>query len=261
MAMEHKSGNSGKVLGGGCEYKIPVKNWAHGLESGGKSGVFSYDDFLPYTAANFTTVEGDSGSSVERVIGSLNGELALTIGATANLECHFGSKIPATAGTGGIGAIKLVDGKMSAAAIRFKVSQIAVASSFFVGWIEVGYAAVAANALVDTTGVPVGNDGVGLHRKNHVTQCDVIHGANLASPTTLKSAAHALVADTYLNVSLSFDGTDARVFVDGVQQGDKVARTDLVADGILMRPVVLLKGTTGAAEVLTIDSFAGANER
>ena len=260
MAMAHKSGNSGKVLGGGFEYKIPVKNWAHGLEAGGKSGVFTFDDFLPYAEANYDLIEADTGSTVDAVVASLNGEVALTLDATAEDEVYFGAKITAAAGAGGIGAIKLVDGKVSAAAIRFKVSQIAVASSFFVGWMEVGYT-IAANALVDSTGVPVANDGVGLHRKNHKTQCDVIHGASLAAPTTLKSSAHALLADTYLNLSLSFDGTDARVFIDGVQQGDKVARTDLVADGIELRPVALMKGTTGAVEVLTIDSFAGANER
>lgn len=256
MSMAHKSGNSGSVLGGGFEYKIPVKSWNVGIKSGGKDGAFSLDDFVgfdPGVGGGYDIISADSGSSVLSN-GSGFGEIEVIHDATDNDEVYIGAV------KGGVGCLKLVADKRCAASIRFKVDQVSSASSLFVGWMEAA-AAIAAENIVDNTGVLIANDGVGLQLLATTADMRLVHGASLAAPTIHTAVAKTLVADTYVNFSLVFDGTDARFYIDGVQVGDEVARTTLVAADVDLRPVILAKGTDTAARTITVDSIAGASER
>jgi len=256
MSMAHKSGNSGSVLGGGFEYKIPVKSWNVGIKSGGKDGAFALDDFLPFdpgVGGGYLILEADTGSTVLSS-GAGFGEVVLTTDGTDNDEVGLGAV------KGGVGCLKLVADKQCAAAIRFKVDQVASAKSLFVGWMTDSQA-VAANNIVDDTGVLMAVDGVGLQLLATAADLRLVHGASLAAPTIHTAVAKTLVADTYVNFSLVFDGTDARFYIDGIQVGDKVARTTLVPADEPLRPVILAKCTDSNAVVVTVDSIAGASER
>ena len=258
MAMAHQSGNSGKVLGGGFEYKIPVKNWAHGLESGGKSGVFTLDDLLPYTAADYDALNSTVGTGVLGAVnGSPNGEVELTIpaGSSANEDI-----VCLSAKRNGIGALKFVSGKQSAGAIRFKVSNITVLRDLVVGFVDSSLTPIVASPVLaaDTMAAV---DFVGLRGLLSTSSLDLIYGADASAPTVHKSAAKVLIADTYVNFSVHCDGTSVRMFIDGVKIGDKVPLGDVAATDL--KPVVLLKLSAAILSPLTVtvDSFAGANER
>ena len=256
MAMAHRSGNSGSVLGGGFEYKIPVKNWAHGLESGGKSGVFKLDDFNPYVAGDYDVATIEGSNAVAQVLGSPVGEVALkqdeasTVDDVANIIAKR---------DGGL-SVNFAAGKQSAAAIRLKVDSIAEKCSVFVGLID-GNTADGAALVTDTTGVMGAFDGCGLHLKDAAASMDLIYGTDLSDPTEHKLGAKVLVADTYVNFSVHCDGTNVLFFIDGSQVGGKVPRANVAAADL--RLGVLTKQTTNLAadKNITIDSMAAAQER
>ena len=256
MAMAHQGGNSGKVLGGGFEYKIPVKNWAHGLESGGKSGVFTLDDLLPFTAANYDVLDGGRGS-IAAVDAAPNGEVAVELVAASAADNDHQIL---SAKQNNVGALKFVSGKQSAGAIRFKVSNIADTRDLVIGFVDSALTPDDTNLITDGDALAA-VDFVGLRCLLGTSSMDLIYGADASSPTLHKSGAKVLVADTYVNFSVHCDGTSVRMFIDGSQVGGKVPLGDVVATDL--KPVVALKISDGidADITVTVDSFAGANER
>ena len=228
----HKSA-AGRILSGGPFQKIAVKSWSVGLRGGGRDGVVSVDDFLPYVAGNYDELEADAQSTVSANNDIINGEVAISSSASGadDGEAYLGASR-----LSGL-KLRLTAGKVAAFESRFKVNSITGDNlTIFVGLLE-SAKPVAANLITDADDL-VANDGCGIKLTAGLSSMDIIYGPDLSNPTTHKAAAHVLVADTYVNFGLFCDGTNVEFFVDGQKSGDSVALASVAADGVVLLSLI-----------------------
>ncbi len=140
---------------------------------------------------------------------------------------------------------------------RIKTSTITTAkSSFFIG-LMLGQNL--AGDLFADGGATIQDEGsLGfLHLDADTTEVDVVYDETGQSINVHDDDALVLVANTYVTVGFYFDGTDIRVFLNGVDTADPILASDISAADFptakVFNPVVTTKGGHADDATTTVD--------
>ncbi len=160
--------------------------------------------------------------------------------------------------------ITLSGGKKWAFEARVKTSTITTAkSSFFIG---LGLAYILAGNVIVDGGATIQTEGsLGfLHLDADTTEVDVIYDETGQSINVHDNDALVLVADTYVTVGFYFDGTDIRVYLNGVDTADPILASDIAAADFptakVFNPMIGTKGGHGDDALVTVDWIRAAQQ-
>ena len=262
----HKNSNQRKV-GGPAFGNLPVRALAHGIGGRfvqGKFGLGSFGD-----------LDGDNGDDNFAVHASdLKGYASATLAAT---NSHFASLevardiIDPDAGRWGLQC-------------RVKLDVINNGVKLFVGladnsgdtgiFDDAAYGAGTSTDLDVEVGLDASMDHIGFFidsvntaeggpstAADAVVKC--VHGKT-ASQTLVNLGSGSVVADTILDLAISYSAGRARMFIDGVEKADVLSSDGQYPAGNL-RPILIAKqipplSTGVTAKVITVELFAAGQE-
>jgi len=201
-----------------------------------------FDDFLRYSATDWTITTVETGTATEAVGDESGGVLVVTNGTSDNDSDMF--QLSADGGTTVAETFKLATGKKAWIKTRCKTSD-KTDSEFIVG-------------LVDSDTTPLdASDGMFFIKADDVATLDFKTSKSSVSSTA--SSIATLVDDTYVELACYYDGVETiTYYVDGLPKGtltdDTLPTTELsVTFGV--------KNGGAAAKVFSIDYLYIAVEK
>ena len=133
-----------------------------------------------------------------------------------------------------------------------KASSITV-QSLFVGFAEAG---APGDSLLDDDGTGLSVDNIGFHALQGAPAA-LLAGHGAANPTSL-GTAQTLVATTYYNLGMKFDGELMRYYLNGVEKYSVSTGATDFPNGEEMVPLFTLKAHEAAAKTLSVGWWRGA---
>lgn len=208
----------------------------------------------------YSIFEGTCGGlTTANDVGKELGVLSMATGATDNMENYIQI---------GYGNPLLIDdnntGNTGVVLFEARIAPGSIANNSTALFVGLGTGPVAANYLVDDTGVLKTDTGfIGFQRlQDDGGNFDIIYQAASQTKVTLVANAVAAVAGTYLKLGLKYDPDAAaakriKFYIDGVEQSTYVTATQINAadfpEGEALVPMVLQKNGAAGAETDLVD--------
>lgn len=212
----------------------------YGLPDPTKWVVF-FDDFMKFTAAEWTitTTEAGSGNATEALT-DINGGALLITNDDADNDADFFQKVGES--------FLLASGKRAFFKTRFKVSD-ATQSDVVIGL-----------QVTDTSPLDV-TDGIYFLKADDAETVDIICRKNATTGSNSASAITSLVSDTFIELAWYYDGEGLLYYaVDGVVKGSITASSSYLPDTELTVSFGIQNGAA-AAKTMTVDYIFAALER
>lgn len=202
--------------------------------------AYSYfDDFHTYAAASWTVTETQAGATQAINTGAAGGILELT-NATGNTDVNQIQLINET--------FKYVSGKQFWLRARFAATATLANFGIMVGL-----------SITDTTAVAGVSDGIFFRKP---TGSSTLSAVLCKNSTETTQALGTMVSGTYVDAAMYYDGRGSvECWLDGAKIGTIATLTNLVDDEELAVTIASVNATTGAANVLSVDTFLAAIER
>lgn len=197
------------------------------------------DDFHTFTSGNWTVTETQSGATQAVSTGAAGGILLLT-NTTGTTDVNQIQLINET--------FKYVSGKKFWIRSRFAATATLANFGIMVGL-----------AITDTTAVAGVSDGIFFRKP---TGSSTLSAVLCKNSTETTQALGTMASGTYTDVTMYYDGRgNVECWQDGAKIGTISTLTNLVDDEELAVTIASVNATTGAANVLAVDTFMAAFER
>lgn len=217
-----------------------------------------FDDFLTFgaTANQYTILAADSGASAAPIATEVGGVLRLTTGATDENEVGISWGLAAS-------VLGKIDAGTGACGFEARIRPNTVADGNLLLACGMGEEAImAANMLVDSTGVLVDKDFVGFQTlAASGTALKAVHNTASGGGTTNLGTAGTLTAATWHKLGWWFDGIDkVTYFFNGVPMYTVKESATNFPDGEELTFALYAKAGTAVTLTVDIDWWAFGQE-
>lgn len=217
-----------------------------------------FDDFLTFgaTANQYTILAADSGASVAPLVSEVGGVLRLTTGSTDENEVGISFGLATS-------VIGKIDAAAGACGFEARLRSSSITDGNLLLACGMGEEAImAANMLVDATGVLVDKDFVGFQTlAASGSLLKGVHNTASGGGTTNLGTAGTMVAATWFKVGWWFNGIDkVTYYYNGVPVLTVLESATNFPDGEELTFALYAKAGTAASLTVDIDWWAFAQE-